>query len=141
MKKSAKESAQAKKGGGEPAPAKHRGLKEPWKPGQSGNPAGRPKGSRNQFAEAFITDLYHSWLDGGADAVRRTRQERPADYLRVCASLLPKQLRVEHDLQNLTDAQILERLSAIDRAIAEQLGTAEGVLGLRDSIRTDGRPH
>ena len=42
---------------GESAPQKHRGLREPWKPGESGNPAGRPKGSRNKLGEEFITEV------------------------------------------------------------------------------------
>jgi hypothetical protein len=34
----------------------HRNLLPPWKPGQSGNPLGRPKGSRNKLAEQFFID-------------------------------------------------------------------------------------
>jgi hypothetical protein len=27
---------------------------KPWKPGESGNPAGRPKGSRNKINQAYV---------------------------------------------------------------------------------------
>src|SRR5262245_33082869 len=39
-----------------PAPTENTVPKQltPWKPGQSGNPAGRPKGSRNRLSEDFI---------------------------------------------------------------------------------------
>jgi hypothetical protein len=46
---------------GETTPEKQRGLKEPWQPGQSGNPNGRPKGSRNKLGEAFVADLLAVW--------------------------------------------------------------------------------
>jgi hypothetical protein len=131
------------KGTGSPedTPPKHRGLKAAWKPGQSGNPAGRPKGSRNKFSEQFIGDFYADWLVGGADAIRRTREDRPSDYLKVAVSILPKQVRVEHDLQNLTDEQIRERITAIDRAIAEQLGTVAGTAEPRSGTEPTTKPH
>ena len=36
---------------------KHRNLKEPWKPGRSGNPKGRPKGARNRLGTEFLEAL------------------------------------------------------------------------------------
>jgi hypothetical protein len=36
-------------------------LRAPWKPGQSGNPLGCPKGSRNKLAEQFFVDVYENW--------------------------------------------------------------------------------
>src|SRR6266446_9965335 len=61
-----------------------------------GNP-GRPKGSRNKIAEAFIQDLYADWLANGAKAIARVREKAPAAYLRVTASILPKQFEVNTD--------------------------------------------
>ena len=50
----------------ESTPQKHRGLREPWKPGESGNPAGRPKGSRNKLSEEFVAEIYADWCEHGA---------------------------------------------------------------------------
>src|SRR5260221_5404769 len=44
----------------EPKQSRTRGL-IPWKPGQSGNPAGRQKGSRNKLSQDFIDDAYAEW--------------------------------------------------------------------------------
>jgi hypothetical protein len=41
------------------------------------------------------------------DAIRRTREERPSDYLKVAVAILPKQVKVEHGFENLTDEQML----------------------------------
>jgi len=44
-------------------------LAAPWKPGESGNPAGRPLGSRNKLSESVIQDIAADWAIGGAAGV------------------------------------------------------------------------
>ncbi len=61
-----------------------------WVQGQSGNPAGRPKGSRDAINEAFLKDLAADWAGDGIKALRKAREDRPAEYCRMVASLLPK---------------------------------------------------
>jgi hypothetical protein len=91
-------------------PAQQRGLRPPWQPGQSGNPAGRPKGSRNKLSEAFVADLYLDWNQNGVAAIARVRQERPWDYVRIVASLVPKQLDVaqSESLDDISDQELIE---------------------------------
>jgi len=64
-----------------------------WKPGQSGNPAGRKPGDRNKFG--FISDFYADWIEHGAAAIEKLRLESPKDYVKVAASLLPRELHVK----------------------------------------------
>jgi hypothetical protein len=65
-------------------------------PGNSGG-SGRPLGARNKLGEAFVADLYASWQDGGRAAIEQVRQNDPAAYLRIVASLLPKEPSVAAD--------------------------------------------
>ena len=91
------------------------------KPFQPGNP-GRPKGSRNKLGEAFIQALHDDFQDHGVRAIETVREERPHEYLKVVASILPKQLEIkESAFDGISD----EQLSAIVAAAAAALGVVE----------------
>ena len=74
----------------------------PFQPGQSGNPAGRPIGSRNKLCQDFIADLaeVHSRL--GKAAIERVAEQEPAKFMSIVAGLMPRNLdmtlAVSHDL-------------------------------------------
>ena len=65
-----------------------------WKPGESGDPAERPLGSRNKLSESVIQDIAADWAIGGAETIARVRMTDPATYFRVVASILPKDVLV-----------------------------------------------
>ena len=52
-------------------------------------------GSRNKLGEGSLADLYADWREGGIAAIARVRVEWPDVYLRVVASILPKQLEIK----------------------------------------------
>ena len=56
----------------------------PWKPGQSGNPAGRPKGSANFLAEAFKADLLAEWKRRGLEVLKKLKPNELARPARYC---------------------------------------------------------
>lgn len=93
----------------------------PGKPFQPGNP-GRPKGSRNKLGEAFIAALHDDFQDHGVKAIQEVRETRPHEYLKVVASILPKQLEIkESAFDGISD----EQLAAIVAAAASALGVVE----------------
>jgi hypothetical protein len=80
-------------------------IGRPFEPGESGNPAGRPKGSRNKLSEAFLQALADDFEANGREVIERVRAERPHDYLKVCASVMPKRLENE----DVTEYKTLKR--------------------------------
>jgi hypothetical protein len=75
---------------------------------------GRPKGSRNRLGEAFISDLERDWLQHGADAVAKVREADTSTYLRVVASILPKELNVTVSvLDTMSDDDLLVLLQGL----------------------------
>ena len=69
-------------------------LAPPWQPGQSGNPAGRPRGSRSRLSESFLSDFHTVWEEEGIQAIRRCARNDPSTFVRVAASLLPHDINL-----------------------------------------------
>ena len=94
---------------GDNTSGKHRGLLAPWRPGQSGNPRGRPKGSRSKIQESFLSDFYEAWQLFGPIALIRMAEGHPDKFVQVAASLLPKEVK----LTEMTDDELRERIDAL----------------------------
>jgi hypothetical protein len=91
----------------------HDKLKPAWEPGQSGNPAGRPKGSRNKLEEAFLRDLHTAWGEFGIEAIKTVAKDDPASFLRVIAGLMPKQAQVSGEGGGPLKLQLISGDSAL----------------------------
>ena len=63
-----------------------------FKPGQSGNPAGRPVGSKSRLTENILFDLAEFYEKEGKDLIRRVRDENPAALLQGLLKLIPKDI-------------------------------------------------
>jgi hypothetical protein len=102
-------------------------VENQFKPGHpSANPAGRPKGSRNKLGEAFIEALHADFMDHGPTVIEAVRVEKPDQYLKVIASILPKQLEIKNDaFEGMSD----DELAALVAAARSALGIAEGERG------------
>src|SRR5262249_28323611 len=106
-------------------------LAHQFQPGANwrGNALGRPKGSRNKLAEAFIADVYADWLEHGISTLVRVREKQPAAYLRAVAALLPQHIEVSDDVGSLSDDELDARLKLVEAALAECPGAQAGASG------------
>lgn len=113
---------------GDPAPERAPGngnLRPAWQPGQSGNPAGRGKGSRNKLADAFITELLTDWEANGKKAIEDMRAKSPTDYCKVVAAVIPKE--VNHTVEDYDELS--------DDDLAAEFATVAARLAARDASR------
>jgi Family of unknown function (DUF5681) len=93
-----------------------------WKPGQSGNPAGRPQGARAKFSEQACADALADWTANGAATLARVRATDPSTYLRVLFSIIPKDIAVSIEQRtgpmDSEEGRYLRRLVDIVRTVA-----------------------
>lgn len=117
----------------ETAAPQQRVIGRPFQPGQSGNPAGRPKGSRHRLAEQFLQDLETTWKKHGLAAMERCATEEPVQFARIMASLLPKQIEVDATLSVFSELTTADEVLALVR---EELGDETARL-LADALDRD----
>ena len=96
-----------------------------FKPGQSGNPKGRPKGARTKLDNLFDECLYRDIKDHGAAAVSRCREEKPDVYLNVIAKVVPKQVELDATDAAVDFAKGLHAVAEFLEAFADEASSAD----------------
>jgi len=93
-----------------------------WQPGESGNPAGRLRGSRNKLSEEVICALLRDFREHGQKAIAKVRREQPGVYLRCLTLLVPREHKAEHSnpIKDMTDQQIERSIEVIEQILAER---------------------
>src|ERR1700730_1621903 len=110
--------------------------------GQANGSRGRQRAARDKLSAAFLEALNDAFNEPnaeggikGLDALKKVRDEDPATFARIFATLQPKQVEIsdEDPISNLTDEQLEAYCAELERQIAERAartatpaGTAPG---------------
>jgi len=112
---------------------------KPWqfKPGEVRNPAGRPKGTRNKLGEAFIKAMHEDFEAHGPKVIETVRTEKPDQYLKVIASILPKELNVNTNALGEMNDDELAAVFASLRSLADTFAAQVGRAGASEAESTE----
>ena len=84
---------------------------------------GRPKGARSKLGEAFLEAMLENFSAHGPETIEAVRAEKPDQYLKVIASILPKEmnLNVTEQFSEMTDDELADRARRLARDLAPLL--------------------
>lgn len=82
--------------------------------GVSGNPAGRPKGSRHKLSEDFFKTLADDFAKNGVQAIVDMRDKDPGSYAKMIAGLMSKELTGEDGAPLFPDEVVWRRAKPRD---------------------------
>jgi hypothetical protein len=111
-----------------------------WQPGQSGNPAGRLRGSRNKLSEEVICALLRDFRKHGEKAIAKVRREQPGVYLRCLTLLVPREHKVEHSnvIKSLSDEELEAMIEYLKTSLEAQAGApAKMIEGTIEAISVE----
>jgi hypothetical protein len=62
----------------------------------------------------------------GAAAIEKVRKQQPAAYMKICAHLVPREMKLEHSggIKEMTDEQIERSIELIKGMLAERAAAA-----------------
>ena len=74
--------------------------------------------------------MAEDWQQHGREVFKRVRRESPAAYLKVCAMLVPREMKVEHSggVKAMSDEEIERTIEAIEAMLEQRAGEAAKVI-------------
>ena len=92
-----------------------------------GHGGGRRTGARNKLQTTLLEELAADFEQHGAGVIRICRVEKPVEYLKVAASLLPKEFEItETQLMQIPDEELDAFIQFARRRIAERALSLDG---------------
>src|SRR5262249_8618905 len=90
--------------------------------GYSGNPGGSPEATLRLANKACREALAEDFRQGGPEAIAKVRKTQPAAYMKICALLVPREMKLEHSggVKAMTTEQIERGIELIKEMIAKR---------------------
>lgn len=95
---------------------------------------GRPAGSRDRLSTAFLKELADNFEKHGKITLEALRQADPATYIRVVASLQPKEIDLKQPLSALSDGKLEAAVLALTEALKTQAPPPAPIEEIQPSI-------
>jgi hypothetical protein len=100
---------------------------------------GRSKGVKNRLSHAFLTALVEDFEQHGEEAIKICRVEKPNEYLRVIAHLMPRELEINHNpIEVISDDELITYIEHIRFQLegrAERIASREAETVDREPIK------
>jgi len=102
--------------------------------------------TRRSFNKDFLLALAADFKKHGAAAIEKVRKQQPAAYMKICALLVPREMKLEHSggVKAMTDEQLERGIEIIKELIAKRDAAAnakvvEGEAEVVPSLPAPGR--
>jgi len=93
--------------------------------------------TRRSFNKDFLLALAADFKRHGPEAIAKVCKQQPAAYMKICALLVPKELKVEHSggAESLTNEQLDAAIAAIRDMLAKRAGDdAKVIEGMAERV-------
>ena len=86
--------------------------------------ARRPCATRRSFNKDFLLALAADFKKHGAAAIEKVRKQQPAAYMKICALLVPREMKVERSggLKAMSDEQLDAAIEALQSMLEARAG-------------------
>ena len=103
--------------------------------------------TRRSFNKDFLLALAADFKKHGAAAIEKVREQQPAAYMKICALLVPREMKVERSggVKAMTEEQIVDAIAAIEAWMAARMAgegakVIEGEAEVVPSLPAPGTP-
>src|SRR5262245_45937769 len=105
-------------------------------PGYSGNPGGSLEATRRSFNKYSLTALAADFKKPGAAAIAKVRKYQPAAYMKICALLVPREMKLEHSggVKAMSTEEIECGIEIIKEMIAKRNAAANAKVVEREAV-------
>jgi len=101
-----------------------------FKQGFSGNPHGNRNHSRHLLNQEFLQALLLHFRKDGKKVIERVARNQPAVYMKICALLVPREMKLEHTnaIKDMTDEELESAIATLKAIMAAQAGESAKII-------------